>query len=137
MISNTSKDVLDLLRIKYNQLRELAIQSSNDLNDVPITISEWYILSCIYGEIRTVPEICAELKISKQAANKFIKGLEEKGLVKTYLNKNKKTVQFTELGEKSFKETFVIKKKIDEMIEQNIGTEAFQNLKQLLEKDWV
>lgn len=123
--------------MKYNQLRELAIQSSNDTNEVPITISEWYILNCIYNNIRTVPEICEELNISKQAAHKFINGLEVKDLVKTDIQKNKKTVQFTALGEKTFNHTFHVKKNIDEIIEQNIGKESFLTLKKLLNQEWI
>lgn len=132
-----SKDILDLLRAKYNQLREVAMEESNEEISPPITIAEWYILNCINEGITTAPEICAQLNISKQAAHKFIKGLEEKEFVETFIQKNKKTIQFTSKGEHVFKKTSSIKKSIDATIEQNIGTEEFQKLKELLEKEWL
>lgn len=133
----STKDILDLLRIKYNQLREIALEASNEEIPVPITISEWYILNCVNDGIKTVPEICTKLNISKQAAHKFIKGLEEKALIASSIQKKKKIIQFTPKGEDVFLKTFHIKKWIDETIEQKLGTDDFQKLKELLEKEWI
>lgn len=132
-----TNDVLDLLRIKYNQLRELAMEASNKELSDPITISEWYILNCVNAGIKTVPEICTKLNISKQAAHKFIKGLEEQELVESFIQKNKKIIQLSPKGEDVFKKSLQIKKTIDETIKQNIGAKDFQKLKELLEKDWL
>lgn len=133
----TPYDILDLLRMKYNHLREVALQQSNKENEIPITISEWYILNCIFEGIKTVPEICTKLNISKQAAHKFIKGLSDKKLLESYLYKNKKMIQFTPLGESTFRNTFIVKQHIDEMIKKNLGNEAYLQLKTLLEKEWI
>ncbi|MDW0116534.1 MarR family winged helix-turn-helix transcriptional regulator [Sporosarcina thermotolerans] len=140
MSNNSTKNVLDLMRVHYTALRSLAEQLWGDEKDIPITISEWYILSSIQDGNDTITKICSKYDMSRQAAHKFIKGLEGKGIVSSTLSterKGKKVISLTELGIDCYTETVVLKNKIDLQISERLGKDNFQRLIDLLDREWI
>ncbi|MDN4606740.1 MarR family winged helix-turn-helix transcriptional regulator [Sporosarcina highlanderae] len=139
-IDLTTRNVLDLMRGHYTQLRSLAEQIWGEEKDISITISEWYILSSIQEGNDTITKVCKQNDISRQAAHKFINGLEGKGLVVTTLSaerKGKKVINLTDLGRECYTETVVLKNRIDEQILASLGEDNFQRLLDLLDREWI
>ena len=133
-------ETIDLLYKHYKQLREAVVTTWNLQNNIQITTSEWYILNCIHGGARTIPDILKKVDISKQAVHKFVKVLEDKQLVHTELVKAPKTqkqVELTPLGEEVYHHNLEIKREIDERIEKKIGHENFKQLQTLLHMKWM
>ncbi|WP_339252733.1 MarR family winged helix-turn-helix transcriptional regulator [Sporosarcina sp. FSL W8-0480] len=140
MSIDPTKNVLDLMREHYTALRSLAEQLWGDEKDIPITISEWNILSSIQDGNETITMICSQCDISRQAAHKFIKGLEGKGLVSTTLSterKGKKVINLTEFGRECHADTVILKNRIDQQISERLGKDNFKRLIDLLDKEWI
>lgn len=139
VLNYKSESLLDLMKEHYTELRSLAEQMWLE-KEIPITISEWYIVSSIQEGNDTISKICRQIDISRQAAHKFINGLEGKGLVETQISvehKGKKVISLTGLGKENYRETVALKRKIDQKIAGKLGSENFQQLKSLLEKEWI
>lgn len=133
-------DLLDLYTNKYVLLRKLCEKTWNNMNDIPITNSEWSIISIVYGNQPSISEVSQQVDISRQATHKCIKTLKSKDLIEinnVENNKRDKCLKLTAYGEKCYFEYEALKEAIEKDIEDKIGTEKLIILKNLLKDDWI
>src|SRR5690606_25874534 len=111
----------------------------NDRSEIPISNSEWYIMSKIYKKQPTIASVNRNVEISRQAIHKFIKQLSAKGLAEVQNvenNKKEKSIRLTALGEECFEKNEVLKSQLEDRIAEAIGKEHLNQLKDLLKQDW-
>ncbi len=133
-------DLLDLISERHLLLRKKSVSLWNESSDIYISNSEWFILARIYqkGET-TISYVTKHVDITRQATHKFIKRLEEKGLVETKklkYNKKVKGIQLTELGKECYEKNESLKADLEEKIANTIGAEQINRLKGILKADW-
>lgn len=133
-------DLIDLISERHIRLRKLTETLWNEQSDIKISNSEWFILVRIYQKKETtISYIAKQVDISRQATHKFIRQLEEKGLVEINNlenNKKKKSIKLTKLGYDCFDKNEQLKAKMEERIAERIGTEKIELLKRALKMDW-
>ena len=133
-----SFDLFDLISDRHNLVRKVLEEKWGEMSDVSISNSEWYIMAIIYKRQPTISSVTKTVQITRQATHKFIKRLEEKGLVNVLNanNKRDKCIELTELGERCVEKYNSIKKELEAKISNHIGEKQFEALKELLGKDW-
>ena len=131
-------DLIDLINERYGMLRKMCEKMWNDHNAVPISSSEWQIMARIYKKSPTIAHIAKQAGISRQAAHKFVKKMENKGLIEfVQSNNNKdKCVRLTEFGTTCFEKNKGNKTRLERLIADKIGPEPYSQLKTLLKADW-
>ncbi|MEL4025791.1 MarR family winged helix-turn-helix transcriptional regulator [Lysinibacillus endophyticus] len=131
-------DLFDLISERHNMVRKVLGERWSEMSDVSISNSEWYIMTKIYKNQPTISSITKSVQITRQATHKFIKKLEEKGLVNVLNanNKRDKCIELTELGERCVEKYNFIKKELEVKISNHIGEKQFETLKELLGKEW-
>ncbi|MCP1145528.1 MarR family winged helix-turn-helix transcriptional regulator [Lysinibacillus endophyticus] len=131
-------DLFDLISERHNMVRKVLGERWSEMSDVSISNSEWYIMAKIYKNQPTISSITKSVQITRQATHKFIKKLEEKGLVNVLNanNKRDKCIELTELGERCVEKYNFIKKELEVKISNHIGEKQFETLKELLGKEW-
>ena len=132
-------NIIDLIYEKQLRLLKFKQDKWNAKNSVPITNTEWSILSLICGKLPTISELAQQLGITRQAAHKTIKALDAKGLfvINPVENNNRnKCIKLTPLGEEYYHENQKIKNEMEKEIGQKIGQDKLNLLKELLKGDW-
>lgn len=131
-------DLLDLLTERHILLKSIFEDRWNDFSDIPISYSEWYILSRIYKKNPTIAYVTKHLHITRQATHKLIKKLESKGVVEVTQSTNRrdKSIQLTSLGEGCYEKQLTLKKELEAMIATKIGENELNRLKDILKMDW-
>lgn len=108
-----------------------------DLSKIPISNSEFFIMSKVYKEQPLISHVAKQVHFSRQATHKFIRQLEEKGLAVTkQANLRDKSIELTELGEKCYEKDEALKNELEKMIAKQIGEENVKKLKEILAMDW-
>lgn len=133
-------NTLDLLYKKYKQLRDIVGEKWHEQYNVHLSNSEWGILNAIFEGATSIPEVMQKNEISKQAAHKFIKNLEEKQLIVTELIKAPKVqrkIELTQFGLDIYEESLQVQKSIEQQIEQKLGEENYNQLVRILKKPWL
>lgn len=131
-------ELLDLLIERQIQLKRMFENRWNEYSDIPMSYSEWYILSRIYKKQLTIASVTRHLQITRQATHKLIKKMESKGLVEVTQSNNRrdKSIRLTALGERCYEKQLTIKIEIENMISQKIGEDELERLKNILKSDW-
>lgn len=133
-------DLIDLISERHIHLRKLIEKWWNDSSNTHLSNSEWFILSRIYQKKKTtISYVTKHVDISRQATHKFIRNLEQKGLVEIYSlenNKKEKGLKLTEFGKNCFEKNVTVKEKLEKQIEEKIGSNQVQQLKKILQMDW-
>lgn len=132
-------EVIGLLSERHAVLHRLVEEKWNENNALYISNSEWYILKRIYKKQPTISEVTKSVDISRQATHKFIKRLQEKGLVEVRNvenSKKHKAIRMTEFGEECYEKNELIKAEIEERLIDTIGEEQVTTLKNILKLDW-
>lgn len=131
-------DLLDLLTERHILLKNIFEDRWNDLSDIPISYSEWYILSRIYKKQPTIAYVTRHLHITRQATHKLIKKMESKGLVEVTQSTNRrdKSIQLTSLGESCYEKQLTLKNELEAMIANKIGENELNRLKDILKMNW-
>lgn len=133
-------DLIDLISERHVQLRKVMEKKWNDQSDIYISNSEWYILARIHQQGQTtMAHISKHVDISRQAIHKFIKRLEENGLVEVKdleHDKKKKGVQLTALGLECFEKNESLKLDIVRKMAEKIGADQMKSLRDILSTDW-
>lgn len=133
-------DLIDLISEHHVQLRKISEKLWNDSNNIYISNSEWFILARIYQKKQaTISTISKQVDISRQATHKFIKRLEEKGIVEINNlenNKKEKSIQLTKLGKECYEKNESLKAELEKKIAEKIGAEQVKKLKEILKLDW-
>jgi len=128
-------DLFDLISERHDTIRKILEVKWNEMSDIPISNSEWYIMSKVNNNQPTISMVAKSVQISRQAAHKFIKKLESKGLVEMIAGSNNrdKYIQLTDLGQICVDKYIVLKMDIEKRISEKIGIEQ---LKTILKSDW-
>lgn len=133
-------DLIDLISERHVQLRNITEKLWNDRSNIYISNSEWFILARIYSRKNpTISYVSKQVDISRQATHKFIKQLEEKGLVEisnVENNKKEKGLTLTKLGEACYEKNESLKAELEKKIADKIGMEQVTVLKEILMSDW-
>ncbi|WP_375141622.1 MarR family winged helix-turn-helix transcriptional regulator [Bacillus sp. EB600] len=133
-------DLIDLISERHVQLRSITEKLWNNNSTIYISNSEWFIIARIYEKKQpTISYVSKHVDISRQATHKFIKQLEEKGLVEiknVENNKKEKCIQLTSLGEECYEKNESLKATLEEKIAAKIGAEQLSTLKEILKADW-
>jgi DNA-binding MarR family transcriptional regulator len=128
-----------LLSEKYTAVRKRCEQLWRQEGLEEISASEWYILSQIDGHEPSVSEIARMANISRQAAHKFIRGLQNKGLLKinrSPKNNRDKLVQFTALGKQCVAICMMTERNLESEISSSIGADKIDLIKNILSEKW-
>jgi DNA-binding MarR family transcriptional regulator len=133
-------DLIDLISERHVQLRTITEKLWNNNSKIYISNSEWFIIARIYEKKQpTISYVSKRVDISRQATHKFIKQLEEKGLVEiknVENNKKEKCIQLTSLGEECYEKNESLKATLEEKIAAKIGAEQLSFLKEILKANW-
>ncbi|RUL56393.1 MarR family transcriptional regulator [Lysinibacillus antri] len=134
----TYLDLFDLISGRHVAIRKALEEKWNELSDVSISNSEWYIMTKLYGHQPTTAALAKTVNMSRQAIHKFIKKLEAKGLVEVTNGNNKrdKCIQLTDLGEKCIEKYISLKKDLERKISDQVGHEQLVKIKEILNLDW-
>jgi DNA-binding MarR family transcriptional regulator len=133
-------DLIDLISERHVQLRSITEKLWNDSSNIYISNTEWFILARIYTKKNpTISYVSKHVDISRQATHKFIKRLEENGLVEinnVENNKKEKSLKLTKLGEECYEKNEDLKAALENKIAEKIGVEQVKLLKEILKSDW-
>ncbi|MFC7684428.1 MarR family winged helix-turn-helix transcriptional regulator [Ureibacillus sp. GCM10028918] len=128
-------DLFDLISERHGTIRRILEEKWNEMSDISISNSEWYIMSKVNNKQPTISMVAKNVQISRQAAHKFIKKLESKGLVELVPGSNNrdKCIQLTDLGQICVNKYIVLKHDIEKKISEIVEIEQ---LKTILRSDW-
>ncbi len=132
-------DLVDLLSERHILLRKIIEDTWNSNHELYISNSEWFIMTKAYKKQPTIASISKNVNITRQATHKFVKSLEQKGLVEVgpvENNKKDKCLRLTDFGEKCHEENEAIRTKLVNQIANTIGTEKLKVLEEILKLDW-
>jgi len=126
------QEKLWLLEDRLQQQRKASSYSS-------LSNAEAKVLAALRGEALTISEVARRLGVSRQAVHKTVSGLVKTGLLELSViegNLRDKSIVFTQAGEQMKEEAENILRKLEDEVKRAIGTQNFQQLKTLLEKEW-
>ncbi len=128
-------DLFDLISERHSTIRRILEEKWNEMSDISISNSEWYIMSKVNNHQPTISMVAKNVQISRQAAHKFIKKLASKGLVEIVPGSNNrdKCIQLTDLGQICVDKYIILKKEIEMKISEMIDV---HQLKTILKSDW-
>lgn len=137
------KNLIDILRQKYLELRAHIEKQWNEENEDPISTNMWSIIAFIYQRKQsTIAEVTKQANLnnlSRQAIHKIIKNLEMRGLVSvsnSSENKRVKNIVLTSKGIDCYERLNTIKRETEQQIKKHLGEETFQTLIRLLDQKW-
>ncbi|QKY68283.1 MarR family winged helix-turn-helix transcriptional regulator [Lentibacillus sp. CBA3610] len=135
-----SLNLIDMISERHLQLRKLSESLWDERSDIYLAKSERFILARIYqkGET-TISSVTKNVDISRQATHKFIKQLEQKGLVHIKAmehNKKERSITLTNFGKECYRKNESLESMLEKQIAENIGTEKVTQLKEILKLDW-
>lgn len=132
-------DVIDLLSERHAMLHRLVEDKWSEHNEIYISNSEWYILAKIYKKQPTISDVTKSVDFSRQATHKFIKRLQDKGLVEVNNvehSKKHKAIRMTTFGEECYEKNKRLKIEVEKQLVNAIGEDQVTNLKNILKLDW-
>ncbi|SHG63913.1 DNA-binding transcriptional regulator, MarR family [Ornithinibacillus halophilus] len=133
-------DIVDLISERHLLLRKHTENLWNENSDIYLSNSEWVILSKVYEKQKTtISYVTKHVDITRQATHKFIKRLDEKGLVEIKQlenNKKQKSIELTTLGKECYEKNEALKAILEKEIANKVGKEKLIQLKEILEMDW-
>lgn len=133
-------NLLELLYKQYKQLRDYIVIQWDEQNEISLSNSEWNCLHAVIEGAKSVPEIMQRNEITKQAAHKVIKSLEEKGMVLTSLVKTPKVqrqVELTDFGRYIYSKSLVVHLEVEEKLRHTLGNDVYEQLVETLNKKWL
>jgi DNA-binding MarR family transcriptional regulator len=135
-------DLIDLISERHLLLRKISEDIWNESSDIYISNSEWFIMARIYNHPDQQPLISyvsRHVDISRQATHKFLRILEDKGLIRienASHNNRDKCARLTALGEECYLRNLQLKADLEKRIGERIGTGPMAALKEILKSDW-
>ena len=131
--------LIDLLSDRHHLMRDTLDNRWNELHDIQISTSEWYIIGKIYNKNATITQIAKEANLTRQAVHKHVKNLSSKGIVETNelkSNKKGKLICLSRLGIDYYERYEQLKVSLENAIAKSLNEEQLQLLKDLLREDW-
>lgn len=135
-------DLIDLISERHLLLRKISEDIWNESSDIYISNSEWFIMARIYNHPEKQPLISYVSKhvdISRQATHKFLRSLEDKGLIRienASHNNRDKCARLTALGVECYLRNLQLKADLEKRISERLGKEPMAALKEMLKTDW-
>lgn len=141
-MNSTAKreNLIDLISEWNMSLRLACAERWNEVHPVTMSESEWSVLRYAYQQQFTVSDTARALRVSRQAVHKCVRSLQEKRLIETAVkadNRRAKCITLTPLGNQYIQEYMELKSRVEQDIRQSIGTQEFENLKQVLHSNIV
>nr|WP_240758302.1 MarR family winged helix-turn-helix transcriptional regulator [Lysinibacillus sp. SGAir0095] len=135
MIDVEPLDLFDLISERHGTIRRILEEKWNEMSDISISNSEWYIMSKVNNHQPTISMVAKNVQISRQAAHKFVKKLASKGLVELVPGSNNrdKCIQLTDLGQICIDKYNLLKMDIEKKISEKVDLEQ---LNKILKSDW-
>ncbi|MBD7910790.1 MULTISPECIES: MarR family transcriptional regulator [Clostridium] len=136
-LSNVS--LIDLVSEKQQELRVKIVNIGEERWGESVTQSESNMLAVIEKENMTIAEAARKINVSRQAAHKCVQGLITRGYINTTSiegNQRNKLIVLTDKGKKYCNEMIVIKREVEEEIEESIGKANIELLRQCLNSKW-
>ena len=131
---------VELLYKQYKQLRDFVVEKWHEQLQIPLSNSEWSCLNAIVEGASSIPEIMVRNEITKQAAHKVIRNLEEKKLLTTCLIKSPKIrrqITLTELGIETYQKSLQVQHEVEQQLQKSLGDEDYQNFIRVINKKWL
>lgn len=132
-------ELIDVLSQRYMSLRKIFEKLWCDYSNIPISHSEWQILSIIYNKQPSLSYVSKNVDITRQATHKLIKKLESKGLVQIMNakhNNKEKCLSLTPLGIECYEKNEKLKASLEKKIAETLGNDHVETLANLLKLDW-
>ncbi len=137
MPTQESPDLMGLINEKYSILhrRREAMWATTGL--VPVTVTEWHVLSRVRDGSSSISEVARAVNISRQATHKCIRSLQDKGIltVDTHPdNRRNRVVSMTDFGHLCYAQNLAFRLEVEQQVEASIGAEQLCLLKDILDK---
>ena len=132
-------DFIDLISERHVYIRSHIEKLWNEKYEIKINNTEWHVIAKLYSGMDTIADITRQVHVSRQATHKLIKNLEQKQLIEIYddqFNKKIKKVRLTKFGIQCYEQYLAIKKQVEALIEQSIGSTLYQQVKKGLSMNW-
>lgn len=132
-------DFIDLISERHTLLRERIDALWNVRSEIHMSNSEWYILSRVYDQPVSIADISATVTISRQAIHKFIRQMEEKGLITIFDvqgSKKLKGVKMTPHGQQCYDAYEAIKTGLCDEIGAAVGQDNLALIVRLFQQPW-
>lgn len=129
--------LVDLISEKHIVLRKCIEDRWADREEEAISHTEGLLLAKLHMGKISLAEVARQANISRQAMYKCAKQLEARGYLTFMVNDVKsKYAVLTPKGEKYYEKSQCLKQEIEKEIEEVLGAELLQKLKEVLKKDW-
>ncbi|WOT06836.1 MarR family winged helix-turn-helix transcriptional regulator [Shewanella youngdeokensis] len=131
--------VVDLISEKHKQLRHNMMSTIDEQCDDHFSSIEVFLISLVAFKPMSVSETARYMAISRQAAHKHVKQLINLGYIElttSESNRRDKIVTPTEKGLLLSKQFNAIKQQKEAKLEALIGTQDYQVIKAIFEKNW-
>lgn len=138
MTSDLPVDLVGLLNEKYALLTSRRDTLWQEAGRVPVSASEWYLLSWILNGANTVSALARDAHISRQAAHKTISMLQQKGMVLvSYADKRRtKQLEATPFGTECYSLNLELRRTVEQEVLQTVGKSRLESLKDILSQNW-
>lgn len=128
-----------LLNEKSNVLRRRCELLWNQAGPVKLSASEWYVLTKIGKRRPSISEFARMADMTRQAAHKYVHGLQNKGLLQSVEDmgsKRDKYVELSSFGKQCLEHYLSLQAEMECEIARVLGDDDLHRLKQLLERQW-
>lgn len=127
--------LIDLISEQHAELRSIVESRWKEISDIKLTHTEWHIIAKVDQKSLSISKLSRIVGISRQAMQKSVSKLEQRGIVQIIFEKNNhrdKIVKLTIKGEACCNRSNLLKETLEQQIEEKIGAETVHNLKEYL-----
>ena len=129
--------LIDLISEKHIILRKSIEDRWQATQEEAISHTEGLLLAKLYMGKTSLAEVARQANISRQAMYKCAKQLEARGYLTFTTNEAKaKYAVLTKKGERYYHKSQLLKQEIEKEIEEVLGTQLMEHLKETLKSDW-
>lgn len=131
--------LIDLISEKHTCLRKKVEKRWDEQSKVHFSHSEWHLLAKIGQKSITISQAALLLGISRQAMQKSVKKLENKGYITTCFeegNKRDKFLFLTDIGKEYWQRNNKLKIEMEVELISILGKNEVERLKSLFIKKW-
>ncbi len=132
--------LIDLISEKHAHLRKTVEKRWEEQSEIRFSHAEWYLLSKIEQKSLTISQAASIIGISRQAMQKSVKKLEDRGYIRSSFqegNKRDKFLFLTKTGKECCKKNNRLKIKLELELEKVLGENEVARLKELFRKNWI
>lgn len=132
--------LIDLISEQHAHLRKTVEQRWEEQSEIRFSHAEWHLLSKIDQQNLTISQAATIVGISRQAMQKTVKKLENRGYISSSFrdgNKRDKFLRLTAVGQDCCNKNNLLKAEIEKELEKQLGKNVVKKLKTLFQNKWL